>query len=103
MARIFYFTATGEIYGVHAGAFAGTLPAGIDFIDVAETPDQIVWPVNVFDRSGEHYALVLGGVLVPRDRALPLESNEVQALRELALLVGPAAVAKIDARFGSRP
>ena len=31
------------------------------------------------------------------------ESDEVQALRELATLVGPAAVAMINARFGVKP
>lgn len=102
MARIFFHIATGEIYGVHDGVFAGTLPAGIDFIDVAETPDQIAWPVNAFGRSGEHYARVQGGVLIPHDRALPTESDEVQALRELAPLIGPSAVTLINARFGTR-
>lgn len=100
MARIFYHTATGDIYGVHSGAFTGSLPADVDFIDVAESPDLIAWP----DSRGERYCKVQGGVLViGPPPLLPPESDEVQALRELALLIGPVAVAKIDARFGSRP
>ena len=67
MARIFYRTATGDIYGVHAGAFTGTLPTGVDFIDVAEAPDQIAWPVNASGKSGEEFARVQGGVLVAFD------------------------------------
>ncbi len=68
MARIFYRTATGNIYGVHPGSFAGTLPADIDFIDVAEQSDQIVWPINVAGESGEQFAQVQGGILIARDR-----------------------------------
>ncbi len=68
MARIFYHTDTGNIFGVHDGAFSGTLPGGIDFIDVAESPDQIVWPVNAAGDSGERFARVSGGVLVARER-----------------------------------
>ena len=61
MARIFYHTATGEIHGVHPGAFRGSLPADVDFIDVTEAADKIVWP----DARGENYNKVAGGVLVP--------------------------------------
>ncbi len=60
MARIFYRTDTGSIYGVHPGAFNGALPTDLDFIDVPETPDQIAWP----DARGEKFASVQGGVLV---------------------------------------
>ena len=67
MARIFYHTATGDIYGVHSGSFAGTLPSGIDFIDVAEAPDQISWPVNSSGKSGEEFARVQGGTLIAFD------------------------------------
>ncbi len=68
MARIFYHTDTGNIHGVHDGTFSGTLPGGIDFIDVAESPDQIVWPVNAAGDSGERFARVVGGVLIARER-----------------------------------
>ena len=91
MARIFYLTATGAIHGVHVGAFTGALPSGVDFIDVPETPDQIVWPINTTGRSGEEFARVVGGVLVAFDPdfgaidqaavdALLLESGVLRAL-----------------------
>ena len=67
MARIFYHIATGNIYGVHPGAFSGSLPDVTDFIDVAEAPDQIPWPVNASGKSGEEFARVQGGVLVAFD------------------------------------
>ena len=68
MARIFFHTDTGNIYGVHDGPFSGALPVDIDFIDVPETPDQILWPVNADGDSGEQFARVQGGLLVARDR-----------------------------------
>ncbi len=43
MARIFY-RPDGEIYGVHPDGNIN-VPSDIAFIDVAETPDQIVWPI----------------------------------------------------------
>ncbi len=67
MARIFYYTATGEIHGVHPGPFSGVLPDGIDFIDVTESPDKIVW----LDARGEKFARVQGGVLVAFGAPLP--------------------------------
>lgn len=67
MARIFYHTAIGNIHGVHPGAFSGSLPTGVVFIDVPEAPDQILWPVNASGKSGEEFAHVQGGVLVPFD------------------------------------
>ncbi len=68
MARIFFHTATGNIYGVHGGAFSGTLPDGVNFIDVAEAPSDILWPPNVAGDSGERFAQVQNGVVVARER-----------------------------------
>ncbi len=101
MARIFYRTATGDIYGVHSGPFGGELPAGIDFIDVAETPDQIAWPVNASGKSGEEFARVQGGVLVAFDPdfdaidqatvdALLLESGVMRAFALMMFELGKA-------------
>jgi hypothetical protein len=48
MARIFYFQATGIIYGVHHGTHEDDpkirLPKGVAWIDVPQPPDQIRWP-----------------------------------------------------------
>lgn len=44
MARIFYFTDSGNVYGVHPGAFDGTLPDNVIFTDVLGPPDEINWP-----------------------------------------------------------
>ena len=44
MARIFYFNDSGDIYGVHPGAFSKTLPDNVVFIDVPGSPDKIAWP-----------------------------------------------------------
>lgn len=68
MARIFYHTDTGNIYGVHGDDFTGGLPAGVAFIDVAGPPDAIAWPTNSAGDSSEGSARVSGGVLVVRDR-----------------------------------
>ncbi len=43
MARIFY-KPSGEIYGVHPDGNI-EVPSDVAFIDVAETPDQIAWPI----------------------------------------------------------
>ena len=67
MARIFFHTDTGNIYGVHGGAFSDPLPGGVDFIDVAEAPDQVAWPINSSGKSGEEFARVQGGALVALD------------------------------------
>ena len=99
MARIFYYTTTGDIYGVHPGDFDGSLPDDVDFIDVAGPPDRIVWP----DTRGEHYCRVQGRVLVISPSRVPLETVERQALRELASEVGASAVAKINVLLGLKP
>ena len=48
MARIFYYTATGHIYGVHPGPHEANpkivLPSGVVWRDVLEAPDKILWP-----------------------------------------------------------
>ena len=86
MARIFYHTATGIIHGVHPGPFPGSLPNGVDFIDVPEAPDQILWP----DARGERYNKVDSGALATMPFTPEPESVEWQAIRALA--------AEIDAR-----
>ena len=40
---------------------------------------------------------------VPPPPPPPPESQEIQALRDLAPLIGPAAIVQIDARFGVKP
>ncbi len=82
MARIFYHTDTGNIYGVHGGAFSGSLPPGVDFIDVPEAPHEVNWPVNPSGRSGERFARVVGGVLVARVRAdlIAIDQASIDAL-----------------------
>ena len=48
MARVFYWLATGHIYGVHHGPHENdptiVLPAGVAWIDRPETPDKVPWP-----------------------------------------------------------
>ncbi len=101
MARIFYRTATGDIHGVHSGAFSGSLPAGVVFIDVPEAPDQIPWPVNASGNSGEEFARVQGGALVAFDPdfsaidqatvdALLLESGVLRAFGLMMFELGKA-------------
>ena len=101
MARIFYHTPTGNIYGVHPGAFNDSLPADIAFIDVPEAPDQIPWPVNASGKSGEEFARVQSGVLIAFDPdfstidqanidALLLESGVMRALALMIFEVGKA-------------
>lgn len=57
MARIFYFTATGDIYGVHHSPHEDDprirLPKGVAWIDVPEPSHQIPWPSPDGTRSGE--------------------------------------------------
>lgn len=79
MARIFYRESTGELYGVHPGAFAGKLPEGILFIDVAEDSDNVVWP----DASGERGAKVVDGVLVPNRAFVPVAVTKLQLVRAM--------------------
>lgn len=56
MARIFYFTATGDIYGVHHSPHEDDpkiqLPKGVAWIDVPEPPHQIPWPSPDGKRAG---------------------------------------------------
>lgn len=56
MARIFYFMATGAIYGVHHSPHEDNpkirLPKGVAWIDVPEPPDQIRWPSPDGTRPG---------------------------------------------------
>ncbi len=79
MARIFYYTATGNIYGVHPGAFSDTLPAGVGFIDVAEEPNLIVWPLTAAGNSGERFARVDAGALVAFEPFPPPEPRATGA------------------------
>lgn len=49
MARIFYFSDTGNVRSVMGGPHEGnpdvTLPAGVAWIDVPEAAHEIAWPV----------------------------------------------------------
>ena len=98
MARIFYITATGRIYGVHPGAFTGSLPPGIDFIDVVETPDKIAWP----DARGENYNKVQSGALETAPFEGPPEDRIIQAIRIIAA-GNIGKVAAIEALLGLKP
>lgn len=85
MARIFYWSATGNIYGCHSDGNVA-VPAGIDHIDVVEASHQIVWP-----GGSERTARVVNGVLVLRNACPPdvkglkawLRANMTQARRNL--------------------
>lgn len=56
MARIFYFSASGDVYGVHPGLHEANpkirLPAGVIWADVPETPDSIPWPIPADHEKG---------------------------------------------------
>lgn len=53
MSVIFYWQATGEIYGVHPdGDTAPPVPAGVSQKTVAETPDNILWPIPANYQKG---------------------------------------------------
>ncbi len=75
MARIYYFSSGGKVYGVHPGPFGdNVVPAGVDFIDVPEAPDQIAWPVTVLGRSGEKFTKVISNTLTAFE---PAELNPI--------------------------
>ena len=62
MAIIFYYTATGEIYGAHGDlTTAPQRPSGISHIEVAETPNTISWP-----GGAEKESQVINGALVAK-------------------------------------
>lgn len=48
MARIFYFSDTGNVYGVHSGAHESNplirIPKGVEWVDVGGLPGRIPWP-----------------------------------------------------------
>lgn len=71
MARLFYFSDTGDIYGVHPGEpdpAEITLPEGVTWIDVPEAPNKIPWPSLPDGRRGsEHTSRVENGSLVVGD------------------------------------
>jgi len=103
MARIFYFTATGEIYGVHPGPFPGSLPPGVDHIDVPQPPNAIPWPGSP-SGTGERHARVQGGALVSFTRpGREPESDTRLAIRAIANEIGPAAKARVIAILGPEP
>ena len=71
MARIFYFTDTGTIYGVHLDGNI-EVPNGVAFIDVVEQPDKIKWLPLPDGRSGtEHTSRIVGGSLMVNPSAIP--------------------------------
>ena len=54
MAVIFYYTSNGSIYGVHADlASAPPRPDGVSYITVAETPENINWPIPANENNGK--------------------------------------------------
>lgn len=57
---IFYWQATGEVYGVHKDlATAPKVPQGVVSLEVPETPDKIAWPVPVGQNKGhERWTIV---------------------------------------------
>ncbi len=80
MARIFY-RLDGSIYGVHPGPHEDnpkiTLPDGVAWFDVPETPDQIPWLVpadrnDLNPRQGEHWSRVN-----PATRAVEVDPAKV--------------------------
>ena len=79
MARIFYYTGTGDIYGVHPGSHEGQpqiqLPQGVVWIDVPGPPDQIPWP-NAAGQQGakvDLQSLSLVAIPIPKDIQEQLE------------------------------
>jgi hypothetical protein len=82
MARIFYFTKDGSIYGVHPEPHEGNpkirLPAGVAWIDVPEQPHEIAWPQSDGQAGTEQMSLVINGrlrakVRAPQDKRAQLE------------------------------
>ena len=75
MARIFYWTDTGNIYGVHPSELCDgvvtldgaskniVIPEGVTWLNVAETPDRIAWP-----GGGEQYSRVDSATLTLQAR-----------------------------------
>lgn len=53
LAVIFYWQATGAIYGVHSDlATAPPVPEGVVHVEVPGTPDKIPWPVPAGQPAG---------------------------------------------------
>ncbi len=80
MARIFYRTAgefIGEIYGVHPDGNID-VPEDIAFIDVAETPDQIVWPTLPDGDPGSERTSRVD----PSTKALELDSDNLPPTKD---------------------
>lgn len=65
MARIFYFTKDGAVYGVHPEPHEDNhkirLPEGVTWIDVPEQPHEIAWPPG----CSEQTSIVKNGNLHP--------------------------------------
>lgn len=98
MARIFYFTGTGVIYGVHHSPHEDNLkirlPKGVAWIDVPGPPDQIPWPSPDGTRPGrEQWSRVN-----PVTKALELRKDikiPVDAEAELTEAIQPVVFEEI--------
>ena len=81
MARIFYWTETGRVYGVNPDERLrnGTvLPEGIAWLDVPEAPHRIPWPARDGRPGCEQWSRVVDGALVLRDDLPPVRPDPVE-------------------------
>jgi hypothetical protein len=87
MARIFYWEATGLIYGTHPDGNI-PVPGLVAWIEVPEQPDQIAWP-----GGSERSACVKDGALAMRDGWIAIRDAEADLafdnkdLKALVLLI----------------
>lgn len=93
MARIFYYSATGLIYGIHTGPHEDNpkikIPEGVEWLDVPEPPDQIAWPSpdGGLTPGDEHLSRINAGVI-----ELRLLSNQELETIETSTLKLPTNV-----------
>lgn len=67
MARIFYWSVTGYVYGVHPDDGPPvTLPVGVAELQVAGSPSEIVWPPFETYLGREQWTRVVNNTLVAR-------------------------------------
>ena len=109
---IFYWQATGEIYGVHKDlATAPPVPAGVASISVPETPDKIVWPIPARQTKGREQwsavdpvtkiLIVKPGLSIPidPDEELIAAIEKATTLQELKnALIGKLGLGKVKGK-----